>query len=63
MSAFVDTTSDRAKATQLFEHLKQRRLETSRKLSVPAYVIFSDKTLKAIAKSVPQSLDQLKNIE
>jgi ATP-dependent DNA helicase RecQ len=26
-------------------------------------VIFSDKTLKAIAKSVPQSLDQLKNIE
>lgn len=63
MSAFVDTTSDRAKATQLFGHLKQRRLETSRQLSVPAYVIFSDKTLKAIAKSVPQSLDQLQAIE
>lgn len=63
VSAFVDNSSDRARSSSLFEHLKTRRLETSRAMEVPAYVIFSDKTLKALAKTEPKSLFELGSIE
>ncbi len=37
----------------LFEALRAWRLETSREKSVPAYVVFTDATLRAIAEQLP----------
>jgi ATP-dependent DNA helicase RecQ len=42
-----------------FENLKQWRSAEARSRNVPAYVIFHDITLRAIADSAPQSLDEL----
>ncbi|WP_328590544.1 ATP-dependent DNA helicase UvrD2 [Rhodococcus spongiicola] len=39
---------------ELFEALKQWRRERSREMKVPAYVVFSDNTLTAIAEQQPQ---------
>ncbi|MFM9034707.1 MAG: HRDC domain-containing protein, partial [Mycobacterium sp.] len=38
---------------ELLAQLKEWRLKTSRELSVPAYVVFTDNTLIAIAESLP----------
>ncbi|MEA3331658.1 MAG: DNA helicase RecQ [Campylobacterota bacterium] len=38
---------------ELFEELRSRRSELATKLSVPAYIIFSDKTLKHLASDKP----------
>lgn len=38
---------------ELLTQLKEWRLKTSRELSVPAYVVFTDNTLIAIAESLP----------
>ena len=62
-SAFVELQHDRNRVEWLFESLKQRRLELSRQQGVPAYVIFSDKTLKAIAKQEPDTLQAVAMIE
>ncbi len=37
----------------LLAELKEWRLKTSRELNVPAYVVFTDNTLIAIAESLP----------
>jgi DNA helicase-2/ATP-dependent DNA helicase PcrA len=37
----------------LLAQLKEWRLNTARELSVPAYVVFTDNTLIAIAESMP----------
>ena len=37
----------------LLAQLKEWRLKTSKDLSVPAYVVFTDNTLIAIAESLP----------
>ncbi|WP_269321475.1 ATP-dependent DNA helicase UvrD2 [Prescottella defluvii] len=39
---------------ELFEALKEWRRETSREMKVPAYVVFTDNTLQAIAEQQPQ---------
>lgn len=39
---------------ELLEHLRAWRLDKSRELKVPAYVVFSDNTLMAIAEQRPQ---------
>lgn len=39
---------------ELFEALKDWRRETSREMKVPAYVVFTDNTLQAIAEQQPQ---------
>ncbi|MGH3896409.1 MAG: ATP-dependent DNA helicase UvrD2 [Rhodococcus qingshengii] len=39
---------------ELLEHLKAWRLDKSKELKVPAYVVFSDNTLMAIAEQRPQ---------
>jgi ATP-dependent DNA helicase RecQ len=44
---------------QLFELLRAWRAETARAASVPAYVVFPDTTLVAIAQTRPNSLDEL----
>ena len=48
--------------TALLDALRNWRAETAREHNVPAYVVFHDSTLEAIAASQPQSLDALGNI-
>ncbi|GGC66693.1 DNA helicase [Hoyosella rhizosphaerae] len=40
---------------ELFDKLKEWRLETSRELAVPAFVVFTDATLTAIAAKAPKT--------
>ena len=47
---------------ELFERLRTWRAETAREASVPAYVVFADATLAAIAQRNPQSLDELQGV-
>ena len=49
-------------AQQRFESLRAWRSETARSHGVPAYVIFHDATLREIAMTCPQSLDDLGGI-
>ena len=46
----------------LFEALRAWRAETARAHGVPAYVIFHDATLAAIAQSAPADLEALSQI-
>jgi ATP-dependent DNA helicase RecQ len=65
------STSARAKAAEItlpadaqqrFEHLRAWRSEVARSHGVPAYVIFHDATLREIALSQPDSLEDLGRI-
>ena len=47
---------------QLFEELRGWRLETARELDVPAYVVFTDATLTAIAEREPADTRALSRI-
>jgi ATP-dependent DNA helicase RecQ len=49
-------------ALGLFERLRAWRAETAKTHGVPAYVIFHDATLREIADTRPQTLDQLSGI-
>jgi DNA helicase II / ATP-dependent DNA helicase PcrA len=46
----------------LFERLREWRMETAKAESVPAYVVFTDLTLQAIAEVRPATPDQLLSI-
>ncbi|OMH27022.1 ATP-dependent DNA helicase [Tersicoccus phoenicis] len=46
----------------VFESLRGWRSETAKEASVPAYVVFTDATLMAIAERMPTSADQLAGI-
>ncbi|MGF3057498.1 DNA helicase RecQ [Microbacterium sp. YY-01] len=46
----------------LFEALRTWRAATAREQSVPAYIVFADVTLRALAERRPRSLDELKGI-
>jgi len=48
-----------AGAALRFEQLRRARADLAREQNVPAYVIFHDATLRAIAESDPRSLDDL----
>jgi ATP-dependent DNA helicase RecQ len=48
--------------TQLFEALRAWRSEVARDHGVPAYVVFPDATLQAIAMARPADLEQLRSI-
>ena len=45
-----------------FENLKRWRKEKAKQLDVPAFVVFSDQSLKHMAQKNPQSLDQLRHV-
>ena len=45
-----------------FDALREWRATTAREQNVPAYVIFHDATLRAIAQSAPDDLDELARI-
>ncbi|AMJ62370.1 DNA helicase RecQ [Bosea sp. PAMC 26642] len=47
----------------LFEHLRQLRLSIAREEGVAAYIIFTDRTLIAMARARPAGLDQMRAIE
>jgi len=47
---------------RIFEILKLWRREKARELDVPAFVIFSDRTLRHLAQARPKERDQLKDI-
>lgn len=46
----------------LFQRLRDWRLEMAREQSVPAYVVFADATLQAIARARPASLGELAGV-
>ena len=46
----------------LYEKLRELRLEYAKKLKLPAYVIFPDKTLIEMAKSKPETIEDLEKI-
>ena len=60
-AAFINSFENPA-AGALLDALRNWRAETAREHNVPAYVVFHDSTLEAIAASQPQSLDALGNI-
>jgi DNA helicase-2/ATP-dependent DNA helicase PcrA len=47
---------------RLFEALREWRLETARAAEVPAFVVFTDATLTAIAERVPNDAGSLAGI-
>jgi ATP-dependent DNA helicase RecQ len=51
-----------AAAQQRYEALRAWRAEVARAHNLPAYVIFHDATLAAIAQQAPASLDDLQGI-
>jgi ATP-dependent DNA helicase RecQ len=51
-----------AGAATLFENLRAWRAQIAKTHGVPAYVVFHDSTLQAIAQARPQSVDQLRSI-
>ncbi|HUG13002.1 MAG TPA: DNA helicase RecQ [Opitutaceae bacterium] len=46
----------------LFEHLRVLRKELADKRSVPAYIVFGDATLRAMARYYPESVDAMEGI-
>jgi ATP-dependent DNA helicase RecQ len=63
-SARKATASDELAATdvELFEALRAWRAEQARTQSVPAYIVFGDATLRAVATAKPATLDDLDGI-
>jgi ATP-dependent DNA helicase RecQ len=51
-----------SEALMRYSALKAWRAEVAREHNLPAYVIFHDATLAAIAQRAPQSLDDLQGI-
>ncbi len=51
-----------AAGAALLERLRRWRLETSREQGVPAYVVFTDRTLAEIAARSPASLSELETV-
>lgn len=51
-----------AAATQLFEALREYRLDAAREASVPPYVVASDRTLRDLARRRPADLDELQQV-
>lgn len=47
----------------MFEHLRRLRLQIAREEGVAAYIIFTDRTLIAMASARPLGLDQMRAIE
>ena len=48
--------------TELFERLRALRASIARRQGVPAYVVFSDKTLRELAATQPQTLAEFRTV-
>jgi ATP-dependent DNA helicase RecQ len=55
----VELTADQARVLQI---LKMWRKDKAKELDVPAFVVFSDKTLRQLARVQPTTLEELKDI-
>jgi len=44
---------------ELFEKLREKRTELASEMGVPAYIIFSDKTLKHLANDMPTNKEEM----
>ena len=55
-------SSDGRTFEKVFEGLRQWRLAQARERGMPPFVIMHDRTLEAIATSLPQSLDELSDV-
>ena len=44
---------------EMFDRLREKRKELAEELEVPAYIIFSDKTLKHLAANMPTNKDEM----
>jgi len=60
-AAFIDGLNNPS-AGPLLDALRAWRAATAREHNVPAYVVFHDSTLEAIAAALPKSLDDLRTI-
>lgn len=63
VSSSTLSTLSKEEYIPLYEKLKTRRLDLSRERNIPAYVIFSDKTLLAIAQHKPSTRSELLSIQ
>ena len=54
--------SAKIKGTPLFEKLRTKRLELSRKLGLPSFMILSDKTLVALCEALPTDSKSLLDV-
>lgn len=61
-ASFGDSASDQPLDHDLVERLRALRFELATAKAVPAYVIFSNKTLEAIARSRPGSAEELAEV-
>jgi ATP-dependent DNA helicase RecQ len=48
---------------ELWNHLRSLRQELARRLSLPAYVIFHDSTLTDLTNRLPDSLQEMRNVQ
>ena len=51
-----------AKKSDLFEALRQLRLQIAREESVPPYIVFTDKTLINMCEKLPQTEAEMLNV-
>jgi ATP-dependent DNA helicase RecQ len=56
------STADAGTFEKVFEALRRWRLDQSRERGMPPFVIMHDRTLEAIATSLPHSLDELSDV-
>ena len=54
-----DNTEDNE---ELFNKLRERRIQIANRDNVPAFIVFGDKTLRELAEHKPTNLEQLQNI-
>jgi ATP-dependent DNA helicase RecQ len=47
---------------QLWENLRALRLELAQEQNIPAFVIFHDSTLKEMVRSLPRTLQQMRQV-
>ncbi|MCA9251348.1 MAG: HRDC domain-containing protein, partial [Phycisphaerales bacterium] len=52
-----------ANANTLFERLRQLRLTIAREINKPAFVVFSDRTLRAISEAAPRDADEMLQVK
>jgi len=61
VSADVETALEQSDGI-LFAALKERRSQIAREEKVPAYIVFSDRTLAEMAGRKPRSLDAMREL-
>jgi ATP-dependent DNA helicase RecQ len=60
----VDTSDESDSHSEaLFEKLRQVRLNIAREISKPAFFVFSDRTLRAIAQAAPRDADEMLKVK